>query len=85
MKYLITYDLNSPGQNYEALYKAIKSTGDWIHALQNTWFVKSQYTASEIRDQLMKVVDSGDEIFVTEISGWASCNMSKAADWLNDR
>lgn len=82
--YLITYDLNSPGQNYEALYNAIKELGHWRHALQNTWFVESNYSAGQIRDHLKKVVDSGDAIFVCEIKGdWAAYGVT-AASWLNE-
>jgi CRISPR/Cas system-associated endoribonuclease Cas2 len=85
MKYLITYDLNSPGQNYNALYEAIKKLGDWQHPLQNTWFVDSSYSASQIRDHLKEVVDRNDKIFVCEIGTWASWDMSDASDWLNNR
>jgi hypothetical protein len=85
LKYLITYDLNSPGQNYEALYEAIKRQGEWNHALQNTWFVKSQHSASQIRTNLKSALDSGDKLFVCVIGEWASTGMPDEADWLNNR
>ena len=84
MRYLITYDLNSPGQYYEELYKAIKGLGDWIHAMQNTWFIKSRYSAKQIRDHLTSVIDHGDKLFVCEINDWAAYGISDAGNWLNN-
>lgn len=33
MLLLITYDLNKQGQDYDALYKEIKTAPDWIHPM----------------------------------------------------
>jgi len=85
MKYLITYDLNKPGQDYRSLFDSIKSLGVWNHALQNTWFVDTPYNATQVRDTLKRVVDGSDKIFVTMIENWASYNMSEQANWLNNR
>ena len=39
MIYAVNYDLKRPGQNYEALYVAIKGCGVWWHHLGSTWLV----------------------------------------------
>ena len=83
-KYLITYDLNKPGQNYSDLYDSIKGFGSWRHPLDSTWFVETTKNATQIRDALKGDLDSGDKLFVTKVdSSWASYNLSDLASWLN--
>lgn len=85
MVYIITYDLNKIGQNYDALYKKIISLGEAIRPLQNLWLIESRYEAETIRDQIMSVVDSNDSVFVarlydrTSYSAWMDL---KAHEWL---
>ncbi len=83
MKYLITYDLNRTGQNYEGLYELIKNLGDYRHPMQNTWFVKSNLTAGQIRDALRPALDENDKLFVCSISNWGSINIGTTGSWLN--
>lgn len=74
--YIISYDLNTKGQDYDAIYNAIKdcSTGAWMHYLDSTWIIASYMSASEIETKLTKVIDSNDFFFVAEITknygGW---------------
>jgi len=82
-KFLITYDLNIPGQNYDSLFKAIESLGETRHGMQNAWFLKSNSTSSEIRDYLRKFIDSNDRLFVCETTGWASYNL-EIASWFKN-
>ncbi len=81
--YLITYDLNKPGQVYQQLYQEIKSLGVTIHGMQNVWFLESNYSAKQIRDSLKQVVDSNDKIFVCAVVTWATSNLPTVASWLN--
>lgn len=83
-KYLITYDLNKPGQNYSELYSAIKQQGAWIHPLESVWFVKSAKSAVELRDTLKTHLDGSDQLFVSVVTNWGSWNMGQLANWLND-
>lgn len=82
-KYLITYDLNKPGQDYSGLYAAIQGLGLYKHPLDSTWFVKTSKTGENIRDALKQKIDGNDKLFVTEVSGWASFNLPDLAKWLN--
>ena len=80
---LITYDLNYPGQNYENLYKAIKALGDYVHPMQNLWWVDTTLTSSEVRDKLTPLFDNGDKLFVADISGnWATNYSNSDTSWL---
>ena len=42
---LIGYDLDKPGQNYESLFVAIKTLGEWWHYLDSTWLVATNRSA----------------------------------------
>lgn len=82
--YIVTYDLNKPGQDYKELYKAIESYKS-IRAMDSTWFIKSSKTAQQISDDLLKHIDENDYLFVGEITsnrqGWMD---EKVWNWLND-
>lgn len=84
---LIAYDLNTPGQNYEDLIAAIKGLGAWWHHLDSTWLVRTSKTTTEVRDELKKHIDSGDELLVVDVTGdaraWAGFNES-GRKWLKD-
>jgi len=82
-KYIITYDLNIPGQDYESLINAIKSY-EYIKALKSAFFVKTSRSASEIYNHLRPLIDDSDRILISEItsnnSGWLD---RAVVDWLN--
>ena len=86
MIYLISYDLNKPGQNYADLYEAIKSTGAWWHHLDSTWLVDTQLTAVQVSEKLRPCIDNNDNLLVIgvtkEYAGWLS---KTAWDWLRER
>ncbi len=69
--FLITYDLNKPGQNYSELYEQLKSIGESQHPLESTWFIKTadEITADHIYGSLRKLIDDRDTLFVVEITG----------------
>lgn len=83
-KYLITYDLNRPGQVYSELADKINELGSVNHGMQNVWFLKTDKNASQIIDELRSVVDNNDELFVAELGNWASFNLIQLANWLNN-
>ena len=84
--HLITYDLNKQGQDYKTLHEKIKSIGTWWHCLESVWIVKSNNSASEIRDFLKTYIDSNDELLVIRVTkGWATQGLSdKCNKWLKD-
>ena len=82
--FCVAYDLNSPVRDYSRLIEAIKLYGTWWHHLDSTWFIKSDSTATQIRDHLGQYIDSDDELLVFEVGlGWAGKGFrSNAYDWL---
>lgn len=82
--YLISYDLNKPGQDYKELYQAIKeaSTGVWWHHLDSTWIIKSNYSSADnVFEKLQPYIDKNDLCIVIEIKnnkqGWLTENAWK--------
>ena len=85
---LITYDLNSPGQKYDALLTKIKSLGwGWAHIMQSTWIVSGYgLTADGVRDTIRTVLDDNDTVFTVSLddgsySGWLE---AKFWTWLKE-
>ena len=80
--YIICYDLNSPGQNYEGLIDAIKEIANgWWHHLDSTWIINNNGPATSIRDYLTAHLDRNDELLVAKLSGesaWEVALMTKA-------
>lgn len=81
--FIIDYDLNKDGQDYSKLISAIKDF-NYHELCKSSWVIKSDLSAKEIRDILLKHIDNNDNLFVAEISHWASYGI-KAADWLNNK
>ena len=69
---IITYDLRSPGRNYDGLYKAIKSYGVWAHITESSWFVKTNDTCSQVYNKLNAQIDNNDRVFVAVLTGTAA-------------
>jgi len=84
--YSINNDQKRPGQNYEKLYEAIKSCGDWWHFLGSTWLVDTSLNAQGIWDRLAPHVDKNDIFLVIGVTrdnqGWLP---EKAWEWINTR
>ena len=82
--YLIGYDLNRPIQNYAGLIDRLKRYPNWWHHLDSTWVVKTNDSAAQIRNTLMPLIDSNDELLVAGLTGegaWIGFNTS-GSTWL---
>lgn len=86
MIYAINYDLRKPGQNYDDLYVAIKSLGEWWHYLDSTWLVNASLDANGIFNGLKPFLDQNDFVLICGItknySGWLP---EKAWEWIRER
>lgn len=84
--YAINYDLRQPGRDYEGLYRAIKTCGDWWHFLGSTWLVDTPLNAGQVWDRLAPHVHRNDIVLIHAVGhdkqGWLPQN---AWDWINAR
>ena len=80
---IISYDLNSPGQDYEKIFEKIKSLGDWAKVQKSLWYVDSNLSAEEARDAVFTVMDSNDSLIVIDSKNnnvaWIGINEQVAA------
>lgn len=85
--YIISYDLNSPGQNYSGLHDAIKKfkvCDGYMKYLDSTYVVISQLSAKEIFDILYQYLDNSDRILIIEVIGhWHAQLPDDAYEWLH--
>jgi hypothetical protein len=45
--FLVTYDLNKPGQNYDGLIEELKKTAGWWHYMKSTWILSTSETPAQ--------------------------------------
>jgi len=84
--YMIGYDLNKSGKNYDGLIAKIKEISNgWWHNLDSTWLIGHAGRADKIRDALTPYIDKDDELLVVLLAkgdaAWAGFD-KKASDWL---
>lgn len=72
----ISYDLHSPGQDYQNVIKVIKSLGNWAKIHKSFWYVNSNLTAQQAAEIVWNKMDSDDSLIVVN----ASTNQSH---WFN--
>lgn len=64
---LVTYDLDKPGQNYEAIHEKIKSLGRWYHPQQSVFYLHTGLTAQLAHDAIGAVMDANDRLIVADV------------------
>lgn len=62
----ISYDLNSPGQDYDKVIEAIKSLGNWAKVQKSVWYVSTSYSAINARDFVWSKMDENDSLIVID-------------------
>lgn len=74
--YMVTYDLNNPGQHYDDVIKAIKeaSTGVWCTYWKSSYLIRSNLSVQQVSDKITPYLDSNDTLLVIEVKnnyqGW---------------
>lgn len=60
----IAYDLNAPGQNYDAVRDAIKSLGQWWQPQFSLFYVHTPYDPQAAFNIVQAAMDAGDRLAV---------------------
>jgi hypothetical protein len=84
--YMVGYDLNKSGKNYDELIEKIKEVANgWWHHLDSTWLIQHAGTAVTIRNALAPYIDDDDELLVAlmgkDDAAWKGFN-EKGSKWL---
>jgi len=64
----ISYELNAPTRNQEAVIQEIKKLGNWAKIASNCWYVKSPLDAMQAVDAVSDVMEPKDSIYVVDSS-----------------
>lgn len=70
MVYMITYDLNKTGQDYDNVIEAIKSASDgaWCSYWKSSWLIKSSLTSADtVCGKIKPYLDNNDRLIVIEV------------------
>lgn len=62
----VSYDLNTPGQDYNSVIEEIKSLGSWAKVQKSFWYVNSTLTASQAVDRVWAKMDRNDSLIVVD-------------------
>jgi hypothetical protein len=84
--YMIGYDLNKSGKNYEGLIEKIQEIADgYFHQLDSTWFIGHGGDAAEIAQTLVPLIDNDDELLVVKLAegdaAWSGFDQA-GSNWL---
>lgn len=65
--FMLSYDLNEPGQKYEQVFEIIKTFGSYIKLQQSFWLIRTSLTPEQMTTKLNSVLDNNDLIFICEL------------------
>lgn len=88
MVVLVTYDLKTPGKNYDDLYYCLKNniSTDFIHPLESVWLFNTEKSASAVSSVVKAEMDDNDSLLVTQVTknhaGWLP---KSDWDWISAR
>lgn len=82
--FMISYDLNKPGQDYAELWKALEGFGAWCHYLDSTYLIKTSSNIYDVEKALSAYLDESDRMIICQIvkpiRGWLT---NKEWEWIN--
>ena len=62
----VSYDLDKPGQNYEAVMTEIKTHGAWAKVEYSLFYLSTQETAKSIAEAVWAKMDANDKLIVVD-------------------
>jgi hypothetical protein len=84
--YIVTLDVADDSRRSQ-MTNHLRSYGFYCPIHDNCWAVKVNKTATEVRDDLMKLQQPGDRIFVVRSgteAAWNTTYGEQNADWLKE-
>jgi hypothetical protein len=85
--YVVGYDIHpKAGETYGELVKALESLGTYWHCLDSTWMIKTDLSASQVRDKLWAHMRADDQLLVVTYSrpaAWSGFS-GECQSWLKN-
>lgn len=82
--YIVSYDLVTPGQNYERVIQKIKQNSGWARLGGSAYVVLSDKSPVDIRNDIASVMDKSDKLFVGALhapAAWIGLT-DEVSEWL---
>ena len=82
----VNEDLRKPGRT-PACTSTSRGHPGWCHSLDSCWLIRTEKTAADVRDELMELVDSSDEVATFDVTQdlWATNFSDKRTEWLKNQ
>ena len=79
---LITYDLNSPGQNHKEVLEKIK-TYPWVKLSESSYAIKTNETPQDVYSLFQSLLDSNDNLLIITLTNpWYGKASQEVLNWL---
>lgn len=83
---LVTYDLNSPGQNHSKLLTKIKQYPSWAQLSESSYAIETNTSPQQIFDILKPLIDKNDILYVINLKKpYAGFGSTDVNNWLDKR
>lgn len=84
-RFLVTYDLVNPGQNYQELDDLITNSYDYAERVTaSSWAITAEGRSADVRDRLQHVLDHNDKFIVVRLAGAPAWSTSGLDGLLED-
>lgn len=87
---LVTYDLvgHETSEDYARLIREIKAYPEVIHPLYSVWLIRTGWTTTQVRDDLLQWIDDDDKFLVWDVTNraasWNAALARSDADWIRN-
>ena len=82
--YLITYDLNSPGQKHSKVLEKIKSYGTYCPLSESSYAIVTNSSAKAVYDAFEPLIDENDRLLVIPMhQPYYGFHRKDVIDWLS--
>ena len=68
-RFLVSYDLLKPGQDYNSLFAALENLGA-KRVLLSAWALRGNYSCQSLYDTLAAHMDATDRLLVVRVDDW---------------
>lgn len=83
--YLITYDLNNPGQRHSQILKAVKEY-PWARLSESSYAIESTASPQQVFNSLSSYLDKNDTLYVINLScPYYGQGPQDVNDWLSKK
>lgn len=84
---IISYDLGKPetSSDYAKLIDYLKSFPSWAKPLESFFIVKTEKSASTVRNEILKLIDANDRVLILGATVWGVASFGlpdKFFDWV---